>query len=146
MEQEDQTLLVLRSPAWLYAILGVAVIFVVGAAASLAAVLAFEFEPHILAGLVWPTAIGAGLAAGSIGGRLRRYGALSRGHVVGRGAAAGAAAGFAWPFSFIVFPLFDGDFDTFFAGLPAVVICAVFGAALAALGALVASLVCMRAR
>ncbi|NWG54096.1 MAG: hypothetical protein HXY28_10285 [Hydrogenophilaceae bacterium] len=130
----------LRRPAPAFAILGIALLFGVSAALIVWAVGGFaSLNPHAFMGLVWPASIGAGLAAGSIGGRLRRMGAITRRETAVRGAVAFAAAALAWTLSFSLFPLFDGDVQGFLGALDEIILGALIGAGAGAAGALAAS-------
>jgi hypothetical protein len=135
----------LRDPPWLFAVLGVLLLFTIGFVACVWAASGLRgFDPTVAEGLLWPAAIGAGLAAGMIGGRLRRGLILKRSDAVGRATMAGAAAGFVWPLSFGIAVLLQGDAASFFGSFPIAVIGALIGAFAAAMGAAAASLVCLR--
>jgi len=134
----------LRRPAFAFALLGLLLIFALSACLIVWAVSGFSaFHSEAFVGLVWPSSIGAGLAAGSIGGRLRRFGAITRRDAAIRGAAAFAAAGLAWTLSFGLFPLADGNWSAFVGALDEVVFGALIGAVAGGISALAASYACM---
>ncbi|MBI1188900.1 MAG: hypothetical protein GC206_16465 [Alphaproteobacteria bacterium] len=130
----------LRRPAFAFAILGIALIFAIASTLIVWAVSGFAaLNPEAFVGLVWPASIGAGLAAGSIGGRLRRMGAITRRETLVRGAVSFGAAALAWTLSFSVFPLFDGDMNAFLGALDEMALGTVIGAVAGAISAVAAS-------
>jgi hypothetical protein len=135
----------LREPAWLFAAIGVLLIFAIGYAFCAWAASGMRgVDPNVAQGLLWPAAIGAGLGAGMIGGRLRRGLVIHRRDAVLRATMAGAAAGFAWPVSFGVAVLLQGDVRSFLGSFAIGLTGALIGAAAGAVGGGAASLVCLR--
>ena len=102
--------LALRRPALLFGAVALAILFIVAVLLASAAVDGFHgLDITAAHGLMAPAAIGALLAALSIGPRLRRGAIRSRGEIITRAAAAFATASCVWPLSFGVAVLLQGD-------------------------------------
>ena len=93
----------LRRPAWLFAALATIAMFAIalGFAVSAANVYAGASAAAARA-LAFPAAVGAGLAAGAVGGRLWRRGMITRRDAIWRAIIGFAAVGLAWPASFLL--------------------------------------------
>ncbi|MET0182177.1 MAG: hypothetical protein ABW199_04745 [Caulobacterales bacterium] len=68
-----------------------------------------DLNPIVLEILFWPSAIGALLSATSIGRKIWRGAATARVEIIVRHALAYGAAGFAWPLTFGLSALLQGD-------------------------------------
>lgn len=129
----------LRAPAWAFATLGILILFLIGGALCAFAVSGFsQLNPNIFMGLAFPAAIGAGLAAGAIGGRLRRYQSVTRLAAIVRCAVAFAAAAFAWTLSWGLADLdaLGGAVDEILFGTLIAAICGALAGALASFAAM----------
>ncbi len=100
----------LRAPPLVFAILGISILHgIVLLGAVWAASGLRGLNPDSAAALMWPCAIGAALAMGALWPRLRRRALIKRREISVRAGFAYAAAGFAWPLSFGLSALLQGD-------------------------------------
>jgi hypothetical protein len=98
----------LRAPRWAFALLGVAMLFLLGFVCAVWAVSGFAWSSNAARALAFPSAVGAGLAAGAVFARIRRMSFVTRREAIVRGAIGFGAVGFAWPASFVVADLTQG--------------------------------------
>lgn len=133
----------LRRPAFVFAPLGALITYVIALMFAAWASAGFRaLDPLAAHGLATPAALGLLLAALSIGPRLKRGAIATRRAFIARAAAAFAAAGFAWPLSFGIAVLVQGDQHTALTSLAIAVQGLIVGALSGALGAGAASTAC----
>jgi hypothetical protein len=136
----------LREPAWLFGLLGLALIFLLGFTLVVFAANG-GWNPRAAQALALPSAVAAGLAAGAVAERLRRMATITRLEAIIRGAVGWGAVGFAWPASFLVTQALGGVHSappaTFLGALAPLVSGAAVGAIAGALAAGAASVLCL---
>ncbi|MGE3142164.1 MAG: hypothetical protein AB7L65_02485 [Hyphomonadaceae bacterium] len=139
-------MLAFRKPIWAFAALGLALNFAIGFALVTWVVPGFRFHGETAAVLVWPCAIGAGLAAGLLWGRVRRAAISAHWQVARTSALAWAASGLAWPLSFGISAVLGGDAQELIASLMPALIGALVGAISGAAGGCVAAFAALHKR
>lgn len=136
----------LRRPVWAFAALGLLIILIVGYALTVFVASGIGYDAGVARALAWPAALGAGLASGSLwirikGCRIRRHRDAAL-----RSAIAWGATGFAWPLSFGVSTLLQGDAAGLQHSLLPAIVGGLLGAAAGGVAGYVASLAVLTRR
>lgn len=133
----------LRTPALIFAILGLFILFAIGLAlAAWAGGGGIGIDPGAALALALPVAAATGLAGVMLARRFRRGPVHSRIALIWRAVSAFGAMGLAWPLSFSASALSQGDANTALVQAVSAPIVALAGALAGALASVVAAFLC----